>query len=104
MIDPKKKYRTKTGREVHIYEVFDGKAYGRARHLDGSGWFCESWNADTDYLIEVKPERWVNLYRKSAPGPDDPEIIGYVYETKEKADYMAGCSRIACVKVEDYGV
>ena len=107
MIDPKKTYKTRDGREVRIYAVdgrnghrihgaiYDGKAHGwlhRAWFTDGR---MHSYPTDCD-LIEVKPrihrEVWVNVY------PDMRGVDGYV-TSREYADRCADEGRIACVKL-----
>ena len=106
MIDPKKTYRTRDGREVRIYAV-DGalpySVHGAVKH--GDSWISKDWadnggfltpHCETDPLdlIEVKPrikrEVWVNVY---------PHCIGDSMETKELADMKARLDRIACVKL-----
>ena len=105
MIDPKKTYRTRDGREVRIYAV-DGlngcRVHGAIRHpeygWEHRAWFTDgrmySYPSDSD-LIEVKPrikrEVWVNVY------PDEIECLYYV--TKLRADRGATPNRIACVKL-----
>lgn len=105
MIDPKKQYRTRDGREVRIYAV-DGRKDEEVHgaFLRKGEWTPCSWNKrglwcdggiDTHDLIEVKPriqrEVWVNVYRWGISG---------CYETKESADNgEAEGARIACVKV-----
>jgi hypothetical protein len=107
VIDPKKNYRTRDGREVRIYAVDGGDEFcvHGAILIDGI-WCQRSWpisgiigfkcKSDAD-LIEVKPrikrEVWVNVY---------PDRIGIVCESKEEADNATGaksCLRIACVKL-----
>ena len=104
MIDPKRKYRTRDGREVRIYAVDGGGCkpiHGAIR--DGDIWLSTSWlssgagGLDCNSLIEVRPrikrEVWLNVY---------PTTIGMVCESKEEADNATGarsCLRIACVKL-----
>lgn len=106
MIDIKKQYRTRDGREVRIYAT-DGKGpasvvHGAIKYADG--WVQHTWFADGMYhytqscrdLIEVKPrikrEVWVNVY-------DDGPLCSQPYETREKADAWASLRRIACVRL-----
>ena len=81
MIDPKKKYKTRDGREVRIYAVDGGEpdhcVHGAVKNHDGK-WYSEDWAKDGVYnllldfpncldLIEVKEPRkypktiWVNF-------------------------------------------
>ena len=103
MIDPKKLYRTRDGREVRIYAV-DG-AEDMCIHgamLTSDGWEAEVWNKRGVWLpcnesphdlIEVRPriqrEVWVNVYRD----------IVEVFNTKHYADIHSTNNRIACVKL-----
>ncbi len=102
MIDPKKQYRTRDGREVRIYAVDGGghkPIHGAIR--EGDEWFAASWlqggvgALHINSLVEVKPriqrEVWVNVY------PDVAECL--YYTTKQRADEGAVPNRIACVKV-----
>ena len=108
MIDPKKTYRTRDGREVRIL-MTDGGDWGFpviAAYKDADGrWWPLHITADGRHcadkavqsaldLIEVKPrikrEMWVNVYWHS---------IGVGMETKEVADSYARPDRIACVKL-----
>jgi hypothetical protein len=107
MIDPKKTYRTRDGREVRIYAV-DGalpySVHGAVKH--GDSWISKDWadnggfltpHCETDPLdlIEVRPriqrEVWVNVYQLgTSPG----------YASKTLADLRAvGSDRIACVRL-----
>lgn len=104
MIDPKKTYRTRDGREVRIYAV-DGreKLSVHGAILTTDGWSIATWATDgihnsnrfaSDYdLIEVKPrikrEVWVNVY---------PEYCT-PHSSKENADQVSLRFRIACVKL-----
>ena len=108
MIDPKKTYRTRDGREVRIYAT-DGalpySVHGAVKH--GDSWISKDWadnggfltpHCETDPLdlIEVRPrihrEVWVNVY------PDMRGVDGYV-TSREYADRCADEGRIACVKL-----
>lgn len=108
MIDPKKTYRTRDGREVRIYAVDGCNDYPvHGAILNEYGWVVTTWRKDgrsfrsgngrdEPYdLIEVKPriqrEVWVNVY----PGP----IVCELRHTKADADEDAMRNRIACVKV-----
>lgn len=105
MIDIKKQYRTRDGREVRIYAVDgmrDCPIHGAIRF--DSYWEANTWTERGAYLvgkigpldlIEVKPrikrEVWVNVY------PEDIETL--FYRTKEAADRGAVTKRIACVRL-----
>ena len=104
MIDPKKTYRTRDGREVRIYAV-DGlnghRVHGAV--LDQYGWEHRAWFANGRSnncsespidLIEVRPriqrEVWVNVY------PTDCTI----HNDKDDADcFSKEGIRLACVKL-----
>ena len=106
MIDPKKTYRTRDGREVRIYAVDGGNGWSvHGAVLGEAGWMATIWNAigrrskldeTNDDLIEVRPriqrEVWVNVY---------PLHVSVTYETKADADKGAyqQVNRIACVKL-----
>lgn len=109
MIDPKKQYRTRDGREVRIYAV-DGKEPASVVHgavNAGDGWVPISWHSDGRYnvqtggcdLIEVRPriqrKVWVNVYRGR-------ETIGMtIHDERDEADdYVDHEPRIACVEIE----
>ena len=102
MIDPKKIYRTRDGREVRIYAVDGGghkPIHGAIR--EGDGWVAASWlhggegALHINSLIEVKPrikrDIWANVY----PGG----LVREVRHTECDADEDAGDDRIACVKL-----
>lgn len=106
MIDPKKTYRTRDGREVRIYAVDGAMEYnvhGAIKNHDG--WDVASWMDDGSALsahrfidsdlIEVKPrikrDIWVNVYE----GAD----CWAIHTCKEDADRGAMRSRLACVKL-----
>ena len=106
MIDPKKTYRTRDGREVRIYAVDGGGEYPvhGARESD-EGWIGSVWGRDGNFhmnkfscdhdLIEVRPriqrEVWLNVYR------DD---VGQPCGSKDEANNVTRLSgRIACVKL-----
>jgi len=107
MIDQKKQYKTRDGREVRIYAVdgcdpypihgainVDGKWIGSAWKSDG-GYLTSTQQTDKADLIEVRPriqrEVWVNVY----PGV----MSDCVYTDKRIADKCASKARIACVKL-----
>ena len=106
MIDPKKQYRTRDGREVRIYAVDGGDEFcvHGAILIDGI-WCQRSWpisgiigskcKSDVD-LIEVKPriqrEVWANVYK-------NPNIGDILFLSKEEADNCKLYDRIACVKL-----
>lgn len=109
MIDPKKLYRTRDGREVRIlmtdggdwnypviaaYKDRDGRWW--PMHLTKEGRSHSSTMRDSDLdLIEVKPrikrEVWVNVYR-------DKAVFG-LHASKEGADANYSGERIACVRL-----
>ena len=105
MIDPKKTYRTRDGREVRIYAVDGGGEYPvhGAYYYNGNRWYQCSWSETggvhmshtTDYdLIEVRPriqrEVWVNVY---------PHRMGVPHGNKAYVDVHRGKDAIACVKL-----
>ena len=106
MIDPKKTYRTRDGREVRIYAVDGGGDFpnhGAYHHPDGT-WVPCQWIPSGKFLagsehprdlIEVKPrikrEVWVNVYR-------DP-TRDTLHHNGMNADLGANMKRIACVKL-----
>jgi len=106
MIDPKKQYKTRDGREVRIYAMDGGinhSAVHGAVFSDGY-WSARQWFPNGQYfngfdthdldLIEVKPrikrEVWVNVYNRN--------ILG-AYGSREMADANSARGRIACVKL-----
>ena len=106
MIDPKKLYRTRDGREVRIYDVNcggDWPVHGAVREEDE--WEIVCWTADgrsmpdgilRDYdIFEVRPriqrEVWVNVYKED-------KLLG-IYTSWEKAHVNSASGRIACVKL-----
>lgn len=101
MIDPKKQYRTRDGREIRIYAVDGGghkPIHGAIR--EGENWIACCWlhdgvaALDCNSLIEVKPrikrKVWVNVY----PGWE------HAYSTKRDAEIGSGQNRIACVEID----
>lgn len=105
MIDPKKLYRTRDGREVRIYDVNcggDWPVHGAVREEDE--WEIVCWTVDgrsmpdgilRDYdIFEVRPriqrEVWLNVYRDLKCG---------AYASREMADACCAMNRIACVKL-----
>jgi hypothetical protein len=102
MIDPKKQYRTRDGREVRIYAVDGGghkPVHGAIR--EGDEWIATSWlqggvgALHINSLIEVKPrihrEVWVNVYPS--------QVTDVIHRNKATADAVAQQNRIACVKL-----
>lgn len=107
MIDPKKQYRTRDGREVRIYAVDGGGDYPvHGAYEFNDRWQVNQWSASggtnhltqDDYLdlVEVKPriqrEVWVNVY-------PDGQIM---HEQRKTADAFSVDNtdrRIACVKL-----
>lgn len=110
MIDIKKQYRTRDGREVRIYAT-DGSedmcVHGAIR-FDG-GWASEVWTQHGKYfppkesihdLIEVKPrikrEVWVNVYE------GEQQAMSWLFINRNLADSAAASckeARIACVRL-----
>ena len=110
MIDPKKQYKTRDGREVRIYAVDGGGTYPvHGAIFEDLEWNHQSWAEDGRFdcckggagdeldLIEVKPrikrEVWVNVYEDGH--------VSLPYKTQQIANAWAGGSstRIACVKL-----
>jgi len=106
MIDPKKQYRTRDGREVRIYAVDGGVAgngvHGAIRDKDGV-WYAYQWYPHGGYLsgigdprdlVEVKPriklKMWVNIY----PG------YKHSFSSKHDAECGKHPNRIACVEID----
>ena len=106
MIDIKKKYRTRDGREVRIYAT-DGQEdwpiHGAT--LKSFGWSSDCWTKDgstltnmphSHDLIEVRHRHkrtvWLNMYGSG--------VVPEACSSKERADLAAACGRIACIKVE----
>ena len=105
MIDPKKQYKTRDGREVRIYAVDGGGDKPVHGAIANKGkWDFHCWSSLGDWasqecaatpldLIEVRPriqrEVWVNVYRD----------IVEVFNTKHYADIHSTNNRIACVKL-----
>ena len=63
MISKDKKYRTRCGFEVHLFEFFDGHWYGRCKDNSGQWWGMRwlqdghSMLADSYDLVEVDIEK-----------------------------------------------
>jgi hypothetical protein len=108
MIDPKKQYRTRDGREVRIYAVDGGGSlpvHGAIKNT--YGWEPYQWIKDgrsylkdgPEDLIEVRPriqrEVWVNVY----PDNTSDAVGATAYYMKQYADQHAFKHRIACVKM-----
>lgn len=108
MIDPKKQYRTRDGREVRILMTDGGDWYypviAAYKDKEGRWWplhvtkngcvsCCDETPRHLD-LIEVKPrikrKVWVNVY----PGWE------HAYSTKRDAEIGGGQNRIACVEID----
>ena len=100
MIDPKKQYKTRDGREVRIYAVDGGghqPIHGAIRA--GDEWISTSWlhggvgALHINSLIEVRPriqrEVWLNVYCDYQT----------VHSNLEAAQLNAKIGRIACVKL-----
>ncbi len=105
MIDPKKQYRIRDGREVRIYAVDGGSEFcvhGAIRDSRGA-WEARQWPADGRLaglmaaacdLVEVKPriqrKVWVNVYERGT---------GDVHTSRDSADEFS-IGRIACVEID----
>jgi hypothetical protein len=104
MIDLKKTYRTRDGREVRIYAVDghdDYPIHGSVK--ERGGWVQYKWKGSGQWterpshldLIEARPriqrEVWVNVYPK--------QLTDIVHRDKAAADAVAEQNRIACVKL-----
>jgi hypothetical protein len=104
MIDIKKTYKTRDGREVRIYvtDCGGGRPVHGAFWSSDNRWSVHSWRSDGRIngkpnvldLIEMKPriqrEVWVNVYDHAC----------VVYKTKERADLRAEPpTRLACVTI-----
>ena len=108
MIDIKKQYRTRDGREVRIYATDGGgpcPVHGAVSGLNF--WSTASWSKNGSYklvygqendwdIIEVRPRHkrtvWLNVYGSG--------VVPEACSSKERADLAAGCGRIACIKIE----
>ena len=108
MIDIKKQYRTRDGREVRIYATDGGgpcPVHGAVSGLNF--WSTASWSKNGSYklvygqendwdIIEVRPRHkrtvWLNVYGSG--------VVPEACSSKERADLAAACGRIACIKVE----
>lgn len=109
MINIKKEYRTRDGREVRIYAT-DGVGIWpvAGASLEDNGWVNQLWSSGGSFtggkflhrtdLIEVKPRIqrtfWVNVY------PQHPDMRMIMHQTKQIADRRAFPERIACVEVK----
>lgn len=108
MVDPKKQYRTRDGREVRIYAVDAGGDKPVHGAIANKGkWDFHCWSSLGDWasqecaatpldLIEVRPrivrEVWVNVY----------QTYQTVHDDKQWADASARQNaprRIACVRL-----
>ncbi len=103
-IDINKKYKTREGKEVIIYEILDnpyltypiiGRISGipRADSWRSDGSFVDKGDLDLYDLVEIKPSLtfWVNCYPESSRN--------HCYDTKDTADFYASPGRIACVEI-----
>jgi hypothetical protein len=106
MIDIKKKYCTRDGREVRIYATDGADKYpvhGSIKYE--TGWELFTWQLDGmripgreggGDLIEVRSRHkrtvWINVYSE--------EWDWCTADSKEEADRNASDDRIACIKVE----
>ncbi len=104
MIDPKKQYRTRDGREVRIYAVDGEENYPVHGAVKSADWSISYWTAHGRAcnsaiesrldLIEVKPrikrKVWVNVYHNGVN----------FFRSREYADEVAHEGRIACVEID----
>ena len=100
MIDMNKQYKTRGGKDVRIYEIYDSEIHGTYKEPLGkwviTTWYLSGLNTEYTYLdlIEVKPRircsYWFNVY---------PTETSWGYATKELADKGA-LDRIACVEIK----
>lgn len=65
------------------------KSDGRA--VVGLGMYGENRSDLVNIPIPGKPEGWVNVY----PGP-----TGYMHPSRERADQLAGPTRVTCIRIE----
>jgi len=103
-IDINKKYKTRGGKEVIIYEVLGDPdllypVIGRISGLSRP----DSWKVDGAFygreglhiydLVEVRPKStfWINCYSESSRN--------HCYDTKDTADFYASPGRIACIEI-----
>lgn len=98
-IDLKKKYTTKTGEEVILWEIDGSMVFGRFIDESQEDWVVGIWDVHTgkttlrgessDYdLVEKCPDMWVNMYincHNVCEGKADLYSCGISYETKEEA-------------------
>lgn len=103
-IDHYKQYRTKSGKEVRIYEISENGPFPVHGAIKGTHWWeIESWTREgrvdhymerEDDLVEVKPRIkrtvWMNVYEDGA----------FSFLQKENADLCTKLNRLACVPVE----
>jgi len=108
MIDMKTEYTTRSGQEVHLSEIFEGRVYGRIKN--NTEWIAHSWLVEDRINAQVqlwqdlipKPETvsgWVNIYKARI---SETECIGSeVHETKDSA-LAAGhhLYKIACLPIK----
>lgn len=113
MISKDKKYRTRDGKDVVIYEIYSHQK--RCIHgavCRGTIWTPRSWYSNGQYyedrspspwdLIEVPKEihrtAWINVYPEYMPTPTNTLVI---YPSRAEADkYADRRYRIACVEVQ----
>lgn len=108
MIDMKKTYRTRDGREVRIYAVDHAGIWSVSGAVKSpEGWISCAWRLNGSSeprlehpldLIEVKPRIkrtvWVNVY-------DDENKTSYLFNSRLSALQGArGNGHLACVKIE----
>jgi len=93
-----KKYKTRGGEGVTLYEVTPLLIFGRIgpepESWDVGGCYLRANRSSKD-LVEVKPrvtqKYWANIYPNEAPS---------FYLNKTTADCLAGTDRMACVEIE----
>jgi hypothetical protein len=97
MIDMSKKYRTRDGREVRIYDVDAGGAHpvhgAILSKADKGDWRPASWNNNQRFLdnstirpgdlVEAKAEVWVWVYASG-------KMSSHAHDTKEHCEKWRG--------------
>jgi len=109
-IDMNKRYATKSGCEVVIYQIHDQPGYGvhgaykSYLHKDCSCWISKSWTSSGEDisgtespmdLVELRPRiqrtYFINLYPNN--------VVGGTYDKRADAAKWATSNRIACVEI-----
>jgi len=110
MIDLKKQYKTRDGRDVKLYAIHPDNRLYRVVHgaifieYAPARWAIQDWNINGAYLegkhsdkdlLEVKKtievDCWLNVYPTRHP---------YVWANREEADELAAPDRIACIHIK----